>query len=118
MIRHVHVQTLVVRPSLFSSSNVEEVHRFLVTTYLVKEKGESLVVTNYVKGTIQASGDLQLSFSGYTEDVVNEGLRSSLFTLGERRESRVPLLSEIGESAVDHLYDRQHVSGSGTFSPG
>ncbi|WP_231515202.1 hypothetical protein [Paenibacillus sp. UNC217MF] len=90
----------------------------MVTTYLVKEKGESLVVTNYVKGTIQASGDLQLSFSGYTEDVVNEGLRSSLFTLGERRESRVPLLSEIGESAVDHLYDRQHVSGSGTFSPG
>ncbi|WP_268626356.1 hypothetical protein [Paenibacillus alvei] len=90
-IRHVHAQTLVVRPPLFASSNVEEV---------------------------QASGNLQLSFSGYTEDVVNEGFRSSLFTLGERRESRVPLLSEIGESAVDHWYDRQHVSGSGAFSPG
>lgn len=88
------------------------------TTYLVKETGKSLVVANYVKGTIQASGKLQLSFSGYTEDGVNVGSRSGLFTHGERREARVPLLSEIGESAVDHWYDRQHVSGSGIFSPG
>lgn len=88
------------------------------TAYLLKETVGSSMVVNYVKGTIQASGNLQLSFSGYTEDVVNEGFRSGLFTLGERRESRVPLLSEVGESAVDHWYDRQHVSGSGTFSPG
>ncbi|EPY05421.1 hypothetical protein PAALTS15_19688 [Paenibacillus alvei TS-15] len=84
------------------------------TAYLLKETGGSSMVTNYVKGTIQASGNLQLSFSGYTEDVV----RSGLFTYGERREARVPLLSELGESDVGHWYDRQHVSGSGTFSPG
>lgn len=88
------------------------------TTYLVKETGESLVVANYVKGTIQASGKLQLSFSGYTEDGENLGSRSGWFTLGERREVRVPLLSELGESAAGDWYVRHHVSGSGTFSPG
>lgn len=88
------------------------------TAYLLKETGESTMVTNYVKGTIQASGNLQLSFSGYTEDVVNGGFRSGLSTYGGRKEARVPLRSETRESAADHWYDRQHVSGSGIFSPG
>lgn len=85
------------------------------TGYIAPYSGSFTVVKNFAKGSVQASGNLQLSYSGYAEAKVDTTTSKSM-ELGLSLYEMVQVGWSFSETKSGTDYYRKHFSGSSTVA--
>ncbi|MCY9578812.1 hypothetical protein [Paenibacillus alvei] len=85
------------------------------TGYIAPYSGSFTVVKNFAKGSIQASGSLQLSYSGYAEAKVDTTTSKSM-ELDLSLYERVQVGWSFSETKSGTDYYRKHFNGSNTVA--